>query len=114
MRGFVTLAVFFTAPRLCTSTAPDVAEKVAQEAKENIQIHDGFLAEEKKDIVKEKQVKANKDLSALLQKKTAPDVSDKVAQEARENIQIHDVFSDEEKKDVQVEKKVKADKDLKA
>jgi hypothetical protein len=46
-------------------TAPDVAEKVAQEARENIQIHDGFLADEKKDIVKEKQVKANKDLSAL-------------------------------------------------
>lgn len=46
-------------------TAPDVAEKVAQEARENIQIHDGFAAEEKKDIAKEKQVKANKDLSAL-------------------------------------------------
>merc|ERR1719160_1313271 len=77
-------------------TAPDVAEKVAQEARENIQIHDGFLAEEKKDIVKEKQVKANKDLSALLQKKTAPDVADKVAQEAKENIQIHDGFLAEE------------------
>jgi len=48
-----------------TRTAPDVAEKVAQEARENIQIHDGFLADEKKDIQKEKQVKANKDLSAL-------------------------------------------------
>jgi hypothetical protein len=48
-----------------TRTAPDVAEKVAQEARENIQIHDGFLAEEKKDVIKEKQVKANKDLSAL-------------------------------------------------
>merc|ERR1719421_1886471 len=78
-------------------TAPDVADRVAQESKENIQIHDGFLAEEKKDIVKEKQVKANKDLSAL-QKKTAPDVSEKVAQEAKENIQIHDGFLAEEKK----------------
>merc|ERR1719316_817178 len=46
-------------------TAPDVAAKVAQESQENIQIHDQFLAEEKKDIAKEKQVKANKDLSAL-------------------------------------------------
>jgi len=50
---------------IASRTAPDVAEKVAQEARENIQIHDGFAAEEKKDIAKEKQVKANKDLSAL-------------------------------------------------
>merc|ERR1719316_562182 len=94
-------------------TAPDVTEKVAQESKENIQIHDGFAAEEKKDIVKEKQVKADKDLSAL-QTKTAPDVAEKVAQEARENIQIHDGFLDQEKKDQQAEKRVKADKSLKA
>jgi len=53
-------------------TAPDVAEKVAQEARENIQIHDGFAAEEKKDIVKEKQVKANKDLSALQRNASQP------------------------------------------
>merc|ERR1719235_772590 len=96
-----------------TQTAPDVAARVAQESKENIQIHDGFLAEEKKDIQKEKQVKANKDLSAL-QTHTAPDVAEKVAQESRENIQIHDGFLDQEKKDQQVEKKVKADKSLKA
>merc|ERR1719420_1484965 len=61
MRGFLCLAAL----AVTSATAPDVAEKVAQEARENIQIHDGFLAEEKKDIVKEKQVKANKDLSAL-------------------------------------------------
>jgi hypothetical protein len=46
-------------------TAPDVAEKVAEEARQNIQIHDGFLADEKKDVQQEKQVKANKDMSAL-------------------------------------------------
>merc|ERR1719299_63700 len=94
-------------------TAPDVAARVAQESQENIQIHDGFLAEEKKDIVKEKQVKANKDLSAL-QKKTAPDVTAKVAQESKENIQIHDGFLAEEKKDIVKEKQVKANKDLSA
>ena len=95
------------------STAPSssVANKVAIESMENIQIHDGFLAEEKKDIAKEKQVKANKDLSALLQKKTAPDVAEKVAQEAKENIQIHDGFLAEEKKDIAKEKQVKANKD---
>merc|ERR1719313_2427096 len=87
-------------------TAPDVAERVAQESKENIQIHDGFLAEEKKDIQKEKQVKADKDMSAL-QTHTAPDVAEKVAQESRENIQIHDGFVEQEKKDQQDEKRVK-------
>jgi len=61
------------------ATAPDVAEKVAQEARENIQIHDGFLADEKKDIQKEKQVKADKDMSALLQKGT-PKKEDKPAE----------------------------------
>merc|ERR1719420_572396 len=95
-------------------TAPDVAARVAQESQENIQIHDGFLADEKKDIVKEKQVKANKDLSALQVKKTAPDVAEKVAQESRENIQIHDGFLAEEKKDIAKEKQVKANKDLSA
>merc|ERR550514_785849 len=94
-------------------TAPDVASKVAQESQENIQIHDQFLAEEKKDITKEKKVKANKDLSAL-QVSTAPDVAQKVAQESQENIQIHDGFLDQEKKDSQAEKKVKSDKNLKA
>jgi len=63
MRFYVLL--LFAAGTTATRTAPDVAEKVAQEARENIQIHDGFLAEEKKDIQKEKQVKANKDMSAL-------------------------------------------------
>merc|ERR1719387_948860 len=92
-------------------TAPDVASKVAQESQENIQIHDQFLAEEKKDITKEKQVKANKDLVAL-QKKTAPDVAENVAQESKENIQIHDQFLAEEKKDIAKEKQVKANKDL--
>lgn len=57
-------------------TAPDVAEKVAQEARENIQIHDGFAAEEKKDIAKEKQVKANKDLSALQRNASQPKAVD--------------------------------------
>jgi len=61
--------ILLLAGATATRTAPDVAEKVAQEARENIQIHDGFLAEEKKDIVKEKQVKANKDMTALMQKK---------------------------------------------
>lgn len=49
------------------NTAPDVAERVAMESQENLQIHDGFKDQETKDIQKEKQVKADKDLSALLQ-----------------------------------------------
>merc|ERR1719159_1630028 len=109
MRFAILVNFMLMANASITKTAPDVAEKVAQEAKENIQIHDGFLAEEKKDIQKEKQVKANKDLSAL-QVRTAPDVAEKVAQEARENIQIHDGFLTQEKKDAQEERQIKAAK----
>ena len=46
-------------------TAPDVAARVAEESRENLQIHDGFQSQEDKDVQKEKQVKADKDLSAL-------------------------------------------------
>merc|ERR1719217_1237245 len=100
MRFAVLLNFVVMATASLMQTAPDVAEKVAQESKQNIQIHDGFLAEEKKDVQKEKQIKANKDLSAL-QVHTAPDVAEKVAQESRENIQIHDGFVEQEKKDTQ-------------
>merc|ERR1719253_235306 len=88
---------------LCTSahaglTAPDAAAEVKIESKENIQIHDVFAAQEKKSEEQEKQVKADKDLSALLQLKATPsDVADKVALEGKQNIQIHDVFAEEEK-----------------
>merc|ERR1719161_1008160 len=98
-------------------TAPDVSEAVAQESMQNIQIHDGFLAQEQKDVEKEKQVKANKDLSALQTvagAATAPDVSAKVAQESQENIQIHDQFQAQEQQDIAKEKQVKADKDMSA
>ena len=46
-------------------TAPDVATRVAEEQQENIQIHDGFLSQEQKDVEKERKVKSDKDLSAL-------------------------------------------------
>jgi len=46
-------------------TAPDVATRVAEETAENIQIHDGFLSQEQKDVEQEKKVKSDKDLSAL-------------------------------------------------
>merc|ERR1719359_2287505 len=46
-------------------TAPDVATRVAEEQQENIQIHDGFLSQEQKDVEQEKKVKSDKDLSAL-------------------------------------------------
>jgi hypothetical protein len=86
-------------------TAPDVAEKVAQEARENIQIHDGFLAEEKKDIVKEKQVKANKDMSAL--QRDSPNIVPGV-------ITGHNVTGLEKKKAVAAPKNVTAAKTVTA
>jgi len=46
-------------------TAPDVSALVAEESAENIQIHDGFQTQENQDVKKEKQVKADRDLSAL-------------------------------------------------
>merc|ERR1719313_2751199 len=59
------VAIFAVATALQLQIAPDVSEKVAQEARENIQIHDGFTAQEKKDDDVQKKVKADKGLSAL-------------------------------------------------
>jgi len=65
MKVACAVAIFAVATALQLQTAPDVSEKVAQEARENIQIHDGFAAQEKKDDDMQKKVKADKDLSAL-------------------------------------------------
>ncbi|CAK0853741.1 unnamed protein product, partial [Prorocentrum cordatum] len=47
--------------RVARRNAPDVDAKVAAEARENIQIHDGFLSQEKKDEKDESEVRHNKD-----------------------------------------------------
>ena len=44
---------------------PNLDAKVAAESQENIQIHNGFLSQEKSDTDEMGQLKANKDLSAL-------------------------------------------------
>lgn len=59
---FVLLA---SAGAIKIQTAPDVSARVAEESAENIQIHDSFVTQEDVDVKKEKQVKADKDLSAL-------------------------------------------------
>mmetsp|Transcript_166626 Transcript_166626/g.295099 ORF Transcript_166626/g.295099 Transcript_166626/m.295099 type:complete len:233 (+) Transcript_166626:65-763(+) len=102
-----------TSTALNVRTAPDVSAEVVRESQENIQIHDGFVAQEQKDIKKEKEVHANKDLSAM-QVKTAPDVSAEVARESQENIQIHDGFASQEQQDIKKEKEVHSNKDLSA
>jgi len=103
---------------LRASTGPDVADKVATESLENIQIHDGFVAQQKKDEDAIKQVKADKDLSALLQvgSRTTPDsdIAKKVTIESRENLQIHDGFAEQQKLDEEKEKHIKANKNLSA
>ena len=58
-------ATFALAGAAKLRTAPDVATRVAEEQQENIQIHDGFLSQEQKDVEQEKKVKSDKDLSAL-------------------------------------------------
>ena len=59
------LVLVASAGAIKVHTAPDVAARVAEETAENIQIHDGFVTQENEDVKKEKQVKADKDLSAL-------------------------------------------------
>eukprot|EP00747_Dinoflagellata_sp_TGD_P128823 gnl/TRDRNA2_/TRDRNA2_174603_c1_seq105.p1 gnl/TRDRNA2_/TRDRNA2_174603_c1~~gnl/TRDRNA2_/TRDRNA2_174603_c1_seq105.p1 ORF type:complete len:163 (+),score=45.48 gnl/TRDRNA2_/TRDRNA2_174603_c1_seq105:81-569(+) len=48
--------------------APDVATRVAEEASQNLQIHDVFAAQEVKSVDSEKKVKADKELKSLVQK----------------------------------------------
>jgi len=107
--------------QVSSSTSPDVSAEVAIEAQENLQIHDSFAEQQKKDEKVEQTVKANKDLSALqvnsflqVSSATSPDVSAEVAIEAQENLQIHDSFAEQQKKDEKVEQTVKANKDLSA
>eukprot|EP00928_Gymnodinium_smaydae_P094522 TRINITY_DN794_c0_g1_i1.p2 TRINITY_DN794_c0_g1~~TRINITY_DN794_c0_g1_i1.p2 ORF type:complete len:196 (+),score=18.71 TRINITY_DN794_c0_g1_i1:76-588(+) len=47
------------------TSAPDVSEKVAQESRQNIQIHDGFKSQEEKDVQEEQTIRHDPDMSAL-------------------------------------------------
>jgi len=100
------------------STAPDAAAEVALERQYNIQIHDDFAKQAAESVQSEKQVKANKELSAmqtsLLQVSTAPDAAAEVALEKQYNIQIHDVFAKQAAESVEVVKQVKANRELSA
>ena len=62
---FIVVACSALASAVKFRTAPDVATRVAEEQQENIQIHDGFLSQEQKDVEQEKKVKSDRDLSAL-------------------------------------------------
>merc|ERR1719197_1299191 len=53
------------AVKLRSVSAPDVSAEVARETQQNIQIHDGFQAQEQKDAETVNQVHADKDLSQL-------------------------------------------------
>jgi len=57
--------------QVSSSASPDVSAEVAIEAQENLQIHDSFAEQQKKDEKVEQTVKANKDLSALQVKATS-------------------------------------------
>mmetsp|Transcript_39819 Transcript_39819/g.69991 ORF Transcript_39819/g.69991 Transcript_39819/m.69991 type:complete len:186 (+) Transcript_39819:85-642(+) len=67
MRLVLTLAFLglHSAVALNVKTAPDVSAEVARESQQNIQIHDGFLSQEQRDIKQEREVHSNKDLSAV-------------------------------------------------
>merc|ERR1719498_765220 len=61
----ILLAVTANAVNLRSNSAPDVSAEVARETQQNIQIHDGFAAQEQKDAEAVKQVHADHDLSQL-------------------------------------------------
>ena len=70
--GLLLLASRAAAVNVYSHGSPDaVAAEVARETRENIQIHEGFLSQEQKDVKTEQSVKADKDLSAL-QKSAVP------------------------------------------
>jgi len=101
--------------RTAGRTAPDAAAEVAIEQQQNLQIHDDFakLAETSAEV--EKQVKANKELSAIqISSRTAPDQAAEVAKEMQQNIQIHDGFATQAADDEQVARQIEADKELQA
>merc|ERR1719158_144342 len=56
-----------TAVNLRSASGPDVSAEVARESQQNIQIHDGFQAQEQKDAQTVSEVHANQDLSQLQQ-----------------------------------------------
>merc|ERR550537_2041079 len=65
--GVVVLACLHSAwaANFRTVSAPDVASEVQREMQQNIQIHDGFLAQEGQDAQTVSQVRADHDLSQL-------------------------------------------------
>merc|ERR1740130_2161885 len=60
----VTLALA-GAVNLRSASAPDVSDEVARETQQNIQIHDGFQAQEQKDAQTVSEVRADHELSQL-------------------------------------------------
>merc|ERR1712216_248767 len=62
MQKLIALFALFS---LASAAAPDVSAEVARESADNIHIHDVFENAEDKDVKKERQLKRDKDLSAL-------------------------------------------------
>merc|ERR1719272_1502673 len=60
-------------------TPTDVASDVRAESAQNFQIHDSFADDEKKDEETVGQVKANRDMTALIQTETRSGVANEVA-----------------------------------
>merc|ERR1719446_1657547 len=65
MKSVVIALMLSCAAAASISSAPDVSAEVQQEKMQNIQIHDGFLAQEQKDKQSQAEVRANQDLSQL-------------------------------------------------
>merc|ERR1719291_417923 len=54
-----------TGSRVAARSAPDVSGEVRAEAAENLQIHDGFVAQEQQDEAAEARLRVRHDLSAM-------------------------------------------------
>jgi len=97
-------------------TSPDVAAEVKKESNQDIKIHEVFQNLETEDVNKEKKMKGDKNLMALIQtgmKETPVDhVQAEVNREMEQNIQIHDDFAEIEKKDKEEVTRIKKDPNL--
>merc|ERR1740138_2046818 len=63
--GFFAGLLIVSGSAINLRTAPDVSAEVQHEEMQNIQIHDGFLAQEQQDSQSVNMIHANKDLSQL-------------------------------------------------
>eukprot|EP00928_Gymnodinium_smaydae_P061662 TRINITY_DN45697_c0_g1_i1.p1 TRINITY_DN45697_c0_g1~~TRINITY_DN45697_c0_g1_i1.p1 ORF type:complete len:190 (+),score=37.05 TRINITY_DN45697_c0_g1_i1:69-572(+) len=65
MQQFAVIAALLVPGTFAVTSAPDVSSKVTQESRQNIQIHDGFMSQEEKDVEEEQKIRHDPDMSAL-------------------------------------------------